>query len=279
MSRLSPAARFVLATVVFSWSCWLLGAWLRDLAFTVRVGDSRFQLPYYHLFVWIGLFGPGFVALFMADEREGAESLWARLTKWRVGETWFSLAVLLPVTIVFAAMMGYQFLGGTMYTGTPAVYWLLFLLLHTLLGPFWEELGWRGFLLPKLLETRTPLRASLLVGLVWGPWHFVLRWNEWWGPVYSLLASFVVFCIMTAGLSVIFTWIFLRTRGAILPAVVLHASFNTSVDFLLAPSIAVQGMEPTLCLVATVWLTALLVWRLGGLRRPEEAAPLPSASP
>lgn len=279
MSLPSPAARFVLATVVFSWSCWLLGAWLRDLAFTVRVGDSRFQLPYYHLLVWIGLFGPGFVALFMAEEREGPESLWARLTNCRVGETWYSLAVFLPVAITFVALMGYQVLGGTMYTGTPAVYWLLFLLQHTVLGPFWEELGWRGYLLPTLLETRTPLRASLLVGLVWGPWHFVLRWNEWSGPIYRLLAFFVVFCIMAAGLSVIFTWIFLKTRGAILPAVVLHASFNTSVGFLLGPSIAVQGMGPTLCLVVAVWLAALLVWLLGGLRRPDEAAPLLVASP
>lgn len=279
MRRLSPAARFVLATVVFSWSCWLLGAWLRNLAFAVRVGDSRFQLSYYDLFLWVGLFGPGFVALFMAEEREGPESLWARLTHWRVGDMWYSLTIFLPLGIVLAAMLSYRLLGGTIYTGTPSVYWLLFLFLHTLLGPFWEELGWRGFLLPKLLETRTPLRASLLVGAVWGPWHFVLRWSEWSGPIYRLLAFFVVFCIMAAGLSVIFTWIFLGTRGAILPAVVLHASFNTSVDFLLAPSIVVQGMGPTLCLVATVWLAALLVWRLGGLRRPDEAAPLPTANP
>ena len=48
-----------------------------------------------------------------------------------------------------------------------------------------EELGWRGFLLPRLAARQGPLRASLVVGLLWGLWHLPAFWLPGTGKVGS----------------------------------------------------------------------------------------------
>lgn len=108
----------------------------------------------------------------------------------------------------------------------PFAWIVLVAYMHTLLlgGPLGEELGWRGFLLPRLLERNSPLGASFLVALVWALWHapidlyagFVVQ-----GPG-ALLARF----LWTLPGTILFTWIYLRCRGAILAALFLHASMG-----------------------------------------------------
>jgi len=266
MSGFSPARRFLLFTFVFSWSLWCLGSWLRAGALRVKLPGVSFELPFYDAFLWIGAFGPGFVTLFMVGEKEDPSSLWARLTNWRVDQMWYSIATFLPVGLVTFATIAYAASGGSVYWGAPTGYWSLFFI-YLLLGSFWEELGWRGFLLPMLLRTRDPLRASLYLGVVWGLWHLPLRWGEWSGQPDAFFNFFLIFCIMTTGLAVIFTWMFLQTRGALFPVILLHAVFNVAVNLFVNPTATWQGMGLVLWLAATVWLAALLIYRLGGLRK------------
>ena len=81
-----------------------------------------------------------------------------------------------------------------------------------------EELGWRGYALPHLLEDRSPIRATLILGLVWGVWHV---------PVYGPL-GFVVPLI----LAFFYTYLWARTRSVLL-CIVLHASFTPAQDNLI----------------------------------------------
>ena len=86
-----------------------------------------------------------------------------------------------------------------------------------------EELGWRGYLLPRLLERYSALTASLMVGLLWGLWHLSLFLT----PAFPHSErSFPLFMISTTVYSVWFTWLFLRTRGSVLLATLFHASLN-----------------------------------------------------
>ncbi|MBT3633771.1 MAG: CPBP family intramembrane metalloprotease [Candidatus Marinimicrobia bacterium] len=90
-----------------------------------------------------------------------------------------------------------------------------------------EEFGWRGYLLPKLMERYNAIVSSLLLGCIWGAWHF---------PGYSigvgvpLSLSFLVFMIWILSASFIMTWIYNNT-GSVLTAILLHASANAIFTF------------------------------------------------
>jgi hypothetical protein len=101
---------------------------------------------------------------------------------------------------------------------------------HTLLlgGPLGEELGWRAFLLPRLLERNSPLAASFLVALAWALWHTPIDLTAGFlvqGPG-ALLARF----LWTLPVTILFTWLYLRCRGALLTALFMHASLGMLSD-------------------------------------------------
>lgn len=87
-----------------------------------------------------------------------------------------------------------------------------------------EELGWRGFLLPKLLPIGE-WKALLLSGVIWGIWHapaIVLHGHNF--PAHPYLGMLV----MTVGctlLGVIFGWLYLKTKSPWAPALA-HGAFN-----------------------------------------------------
>ena len=99
-----------------------------------------------------------------------------------------------------------------------------------------EELGWRGYALPKLLQRFSPLVASLILGMVWSLWHlptfFLPGTPQYQQPV-------VAFLIMTTVYSIMLSWIFLHSRGSVLIATLFHGAINVSQGFFMA------GTEPS----------------------------------
>jgi len=90
-------------------------------------------------------------------------------------------------------------------------------------GPFGEELGWRGFALPRLLQRWSPLTASVVLGVIWGLWHlpafFIVGLPQRRLTVPAMLLA-------TVSVSVIDTWVFLRSRGNLLPPILVHLMTN-----------------------------------------------------
>lgn len=107
---------------------------------------------------------------------------------------------------------------------------LLVCFAHNLLlgGSLGEEIGWRGFLLPALLRERSPLGASLVLAVVSGLWHLPVDLYAGFGVAgpAAILAR-IVFLIPV---SIIFTWFYLRSKGGLLIAVLLHTSINVMSD-------------------------------------------------
>jgi len=95
-------------------------------------------------------------------------------------------------------------------------------------GPLGEEIGWRGFLLPSLLKRNGPIAASLILGLIWGLWHLPI--DLYGGPFVKAPAAVATRMIFALPISVLFTWFYLRCKGSILVAVLLHASVNMLSD-------------------------------------------------
>ncbi len=88
-----------------------------------------------------------------------------------------------------------------------------------------EELGWRGFLVPKLAEGLTFTRTALVSGIIWSSWHVPLiifaDYNGGTPTAYSIAC----FAVMVIGISFPLAWLRLRS-GSVWPAAVLHASHN-----------------------------------------------------
>lgn len=144
--------------------------------------------------------------------------------------------------------------------GSPSFALANFIAFSLLTGPVSEEFGWRGYLLPRLQAHRGALKASLLVGLLWGLWH---TGPDFWRLLLQGDArAFLYPMAMTAGtlpLSILFTWLFNSTGSSLLPPMLFHASFNATLTLLglvwAGRSTFLIGAE----LVAGVWAVAVIV--------------------
>jgi hypothetical protein len=177
----------------------------------------------------LGLLPPGvsIAAIAVAaliDGRREVGALLRRVTVWRVGVRWYLIALLGPVALLAAAASVNVLAGAQVATEGPLVDWLELGKLFgvQVVGVFagaWEELGWRGYALPRLLNRFSPLTASLGIGVLWAVWHIPLFMS---GELpWADAAALVV-------LSVLFTAVFVRTRQSVLIAFLMHAAFNAA---------------------------------------------------
>jgi membrane protease YdiL (CAAX protease family) len=92
-------------------------------------------------------------------------------------------------------------------------------------GPLGEELGWRGYALPRLLDRWPPMTAGVVLGAVWTLWHVPAFLFS--GIVNSSLSNLGWYALGTVGLSLLMTWLFVRSRGSVLiAAIVPHFVIN-----------------------------------------------------
>ncbi|WP_257386934.1 CPBP family intramembrane glutamic endopeptidase [Tahibacter caeni] len=124
-------------------------------------------------------------------------------------------------------------------------------------GPVGEEPGWRGFALPRLQHRYGPLRAALLLGLLWALWHaplfLVPSWNGTAPWVYFLLVG---------GFGFVMSLCFNLSRNSILVAILLHAVFNASSGVLgrfLAHTEITGEIRPDLVLAGSFAVVAVLI--------------------
>lgn len=257
-----PLVVFFLLAFVLTWVVWV------PRAFGVPVGVVG------RLWSWMPAVA-AVLAAALTGGRAAVRRLLAALVRWRVAWWWDALVILGPAVFAAVVAAAYALLGGSWTTAFPAAVTglgslALFLVLLTLTDGVGEELAWRGFALPRLLERYSALIASVVLGLLWGLWHLPLVFTEGMGlfgqPIWLLLAD------ITAK-SVLFTWVFLRTRGSVLIAALLHGTTNL---FLISPSVSVSGdlLLPLLAMGAKWLLVAVIVFVCGPAltRRPAAQA-------
>lgn len=101
--------------------------------------------------------------------------------------------------------------------------------LYQLLTSGTEEIGWRGYMLPEMLKTMTPWKASVQLGVIWAFWHTPIVLYIFFRQgmaVPQILSSFVGFVVGTIAMSAFHTYFFVRTRNAVL-SMLIHAIGNT----------------------------------------------------
>jgi membrane protease YdiL (CAAX protease family) len=106
---------------------------------------------------------------------------------------------------------------------------ILFFLYNVIYGGLSEEPGWRGFALPRLQARFNPLVSSLILGVVWAVWHTPGKFG---GIEASSLSDTITEWVLIVLVSIIFTWLFNRTKGSILVTALIHPAMNTTGNFL-----------------------------------------------
>jgi membrane protease YdiL (CAAX protease family) len=155
--------------------------------------------------------------------RAGLRDLGHRLLRFRVATRWYVAVFALPVLLVGAAVALIPTLGGSALDwskrpglASTALLLVIFLLLP-IGAPLGEEIGWRGFALPRLLARHSALAASLILGVIWSLWHLPGVLAD------PTLRVPVPFHLQVIPLAVLFTWLFVNTKGSLFIAVLFHA--------------------------------------------------------
>lgn len=196
--------------------------------------------------------GPPLAAVIMTwllEGRAGLHALRQRIKQKRAGR-WlyvFALAgipalLLLGIVIQPGALAGFKGLSAMLLVSYPLTYVAVFFGG----GPFGEEIGWRGFALPRMERRYGPLAGTLMLGILWGLWHLpdFLTPEQGGGPGTSLsgfLVNLPVFLLLILAMAVILTWVFNHSKGSIFPAMAAHASVNTP-QVVLVPLFASVGV-------------------------------------
>jgi len=131
---------------------------------------------------------------------------------------------------------------------------------------FGEEYGWRGYLLPRLLPLGE-IKASVLIGVIWGVWHLPLLLAGLNYPGVNIWLAIIVFTFVTVALSFAYTWFYVASSGSVLVAAVFHASTNQFSDtFWVPPRLSVvTPFAPSV--VSAVLIIALVLVVYGVFRR------------
>jgi membrane protease YdiL (CAAX protease family) len=165
--------------------------------------------------------------------RGSLRKLLARLVIWRVNPLWY-LVVVVPAVLA-GGMVAFNALLGGPAISVDATLLSAAILLAFMIFPgsaLGEEIGWRGYALPRLQTRMSALSASLILGVIWGFYHLPLYFT---GQAFRPPSLFAPFVIGIIALSVILTWVYNSTGGSLLLVVLLHATVNLPLTLLLEP--------------------------------------------
>lgn len=253
------AGREVLAffalTFVATWACFLAVAFMGG--FPAGPGP-RIGL---HLLVLLGTFAPSLVAIALtarAAGTEGVRALVGRLFAWQVQGRWYAFAAGYWVTLKLVVALLHRLVVGAWprFSGES---WLVMAgatVFSTVSGgQAGEEIGWRGYALPRLAARWGLGSASLVLGVVWAVWHLPLFYVP---GADSFGQSFPMFLLQVIPVSVAIAWLYWRTGGSLLLTMLMHAAINNTN---LVPSATLTRGDPlALTRLPAAWLALALLW-------------------
>jgi membrane protease YdiL (CAAX protease family) len=231
--------------------------------FTVAVAIPA-ATPFGQMLLFLGTFSPGLVALSFTAREEGitgVRNLLRHVIQWQVGWQWYAFAVTYIVLIkLTVALLHRAIIGAWPRFGTDPWYGIVIAIVLSTPFQAGEEIGWRGYALPRLTKRLGLATASVVLGLIWGFWHlpqFFIRAAD------TYHQSFVLFVLQVTAFSVALAWLWYRTNGSLLLPMLMHAATNNAKD--VVPSATpggtgVFGMHVSLVFfltVAILWVCAV----------------------
>ncbi|MGH9837185.1 MAG: lysostaphin resistance A-like protein [Blastocatellia bacterium] len=243
---------FFSLTYVASWTLWAAAATISGGTAAQPSGRSVLS----GLLFLVGTIAPSLVALALADGRTGRLALLRQIGEWPAAARWYVFAAGYFAAIKLGVALVHRIATGAWpaFGQTP---WYLMAVAIVFSTPVQagEEIGWRGYALPRLAERLGLPLASLVLGVIWACWHlpfFFIPGSDNAGQ------SFPVYLLAVTALSVTLAWLYWRTKGSLLLTMLMHAAINNTAGIVSSPASVTNPFSVRTTLVA--WLTAALLW-------------------
>lgn len=213
-------------------------------------------LPLVVLTLTIGPILTSLVLISIIDGKNGLREFLSRLFRWRVSVRWYIIALLITPVFALVTLLALSFTSPLYIPGIFAskdkVTLLVSALAAGLAGGLLEEPGWTGFAIPKLRMRYSVFATGLIVGLLWGAWHFIVAF---WGSgtpsgEFSLilfLPQLLFYVAVLPPYRILMVWVYDKTESLLI-SMLMHASLTGSILFIFMP-LSMSG-------------TPLLIWYL-----------------
>lgn len=269
-----PLLSYYALTFAISWGAILVAVGLGPGGFSATPEQFQMDIPYA---VPAMILGPGVAGILLTGflyGRAGLREFLSGLLKWRVGARWYAVALLTAPLVFMTVLLALSLVSSAylprIFTASDKSALLLMGIAVGLMAGIFEELGWTGFAIPRLLARHGILATGLIVGVLWGAWHLPV--NFWASGITAGELSPAVFApvwllgILVGSLvayRVLMVWVYERT-GSLLVAMLMHVSL-AAFTFILTPPL---GGAPYwiigFALAAALWVIVAAVFLAQG---------------
>ncbi|MFT8363173.1 MAG: type II CAAX endopeptidase family protein [Sporolactobacillus sp.] len=212
---------YLVITFLVTWIFW-------GISFTSNTLNGPFRI--------MGSFLPSIMSIIFigyANGFNGIKKLFKTLTIWKVSPFFYAFIFLytavslyLPSFICSIIGLNYKIHMNNHISSfpltSPLTILTCFFAVMIFGGPVGEELGWRGFVLPKLQKKFNPFISSIILGVIWAGWHIPFFYFH----ISGYNVSFVSYLLETIWLTILFTWLYNNTKGSLLIIILFHSFDN-----------------------------------------------------
>lgn len=214
----------------------------------------------------------GILAQQYESGKAGLRGWWQRVTRWRVG--WRGYGIMLGLlALIYLPILVFGMLKGPLPPAgqvSTVLVSLVPMFVYTFLASGMEEPGWRGYLLPSLQARMSAKKASFIVGIVWGIWHwpvfipmYIATLSSPGGVPQAVVTLLVQVVLYTAGSimsgALIYTWLYNRTGSAFV-CILFHVIHNDIGTYML---MLFLNIGDTIPIIGTLmqWIIAIVLMR------------------
>lgn len=262
---------YIMLTVILTWGGMALAVYPDGFPLT----DEKMAAagPLVYMAMLVGPTGAALILTPLTEGRGGFRKLFSPLFRRKVNIHWYLIAVItapMLVTIILSVLSLFSpDFRPMLFTADNKAGLIFSSIVAGLAVGFFEELGWTGFAVPRLMQRRKVLVTGLIVGIVWGAWHFPPFWTAetFTAPLHFLLLLAQLFTWLPA-YRILMVWVYDRTESLLI-AVLMHASLMGSLNALVPSTLE----TPALLTWILSWAGVLwLIVAVGAILQRRKAA-------
>jgi membrane protease YdiL (CAAX protease family) len=225
----SVISYFILACAI-SWLCLLPIIGIDGFLGRTTLSDER--MPLLFIAMCAGPTISGLLLIYVMDGKSGLKDLGVKLFKWKIKFRFYLIAlftapILLLLSYFSLSLFSSKFIP-TIFASDDVMMLIIGGIVGGIAAGLCEEIGWTGFVTPQLRTKYSIITTGLLLGVVWGFWHFPLFMKEdpdGQIPLLILLMGSLITHL--PAFRILMTWVYDRTRSLLI-AVLMHMSFTAS---------------------------------------------------
>ncbi|MGH2565999.1 MAG: CPBP family intramembrane glutamic endopeptidase [Ginsengibacter sp.] len=207
----------------------------------------------------------GITLTILTEGKTGLRNLFSRLFKWKISLRWYAIALVIPPCLILLTLFILRNFVSISFTPNFFPIGILF----AVPAGIFEEIGWTGFAIYKMMSIKSVLKTGLIVGLFWGLWHLPVI--DFLGAATPhgnyLLPFFLSFIALLMAMRLLMVWVYSFTKS-ILILQVMHI-VSTGCLVILGPSKVTSGQETLWYALYAVllWIAVLTIYFLGNIRK------------